>query len=513
MAVLSQAVSGSRIRLRIPQLDLLGIGQVLGPLCALAVALSQPVDFDYWWHRQTGEYIVRNLSVPTADPFAFTTTGKYWVDHEWLSQVAIFGIDAMFGYLLLFLCAFALGVAAWAIVYRLLRAEGLGRGQAWLISLAPLVIGASYWRVRPSMFTVFFLALLLSQLFAARRGERQRLWPLIPLLMLWANLHGGYVIGLVVLALFAGSQWWDRARTRGPHWAHAVVVAVAAFVATGINPYTYRIWLYPFTYFVGDNASLAAIDEWQSPNFHEMRNLPLWVLLTLGLVIGGSGKKFDIWRVSLLVVFGAMTMQSMRHQPLFAIVWSVAIGVSLVERWDWWKEARLTSLGTPFLNLAITAGGAAALVAVVFASPRGLPFRQPPTGGSMPYPAAGAAYVKAELPSVRVFNEYSWGGYLIDQLYPNNQVFIDGRADLHGALVVKYELIAQADGWRETFDSYGIEVAIIPPWFPLATALEDAGWRTAYRDGIEVVLVAPSRQPPLSTSIASKIVAEIDPNN
>ena len=114
-------------RFALPALSLHAVGMLLVPLAAIAVALVQPVDFDYWWQRRTGEYIVAHLAVPRTDPFSFTMQGRAWVDHEWLSQVLMYLANAMFGYLGLFLLFMALGVAAWWLVYRLLRAEGLGR--------------------------------------------------------------------------------------------------------------------------------------------------------------------------------------------------------------------------------------------------------------------------------------------------------------------------------------------------------------------------------------------------
>ena len=103
--------------------------------------------------------------------------------------------------------------------------------------------------------------------------------------MLWANLHGGYVIGLALLAMFAAAQWWDgrgASERVGPSWKHVAIVLGVAFLVAGINPYTYKLWLYPFTYLTGGNASLAQLDEWQSPDFHQARNLPLALLAGVG---------------------------------------------------------------------------------------------------------------------------------------------------------------------------------------------------------------------------------------
>ncbi len=489
-------------RFALPALSVHAVGLVLVPLAAIAVALVQPVDFDYWWQRRTGEYIVAHLAVPRTDPFSFTMQGRAWVDHEWLSQVLMYLANAMFGYLGLFLLFMALGVAAWWLVYRLLRAEGLGEMQALALSIVPAAFGATYWRARPAMFTVFFVALFISEMFAARRGERRTIWRLAPLTLLWANLHGGYVIGLALLAMFAAAQWWDgrgASERVGPSWKHVAIVLGVAFLVAGINPYTYKLWLYPFTYLTGGNASLAQLDEWQSPDFHQARNLPLALLLVSGLVVGANGRKFDAWRSMLVALFGVMALQSMRHQPLFAIAWAAAAGPALLDRWPWWGATPERRAGPKMLNYGLLAAGVAALLTVVIASPNGLPLRAAPTGGSMPYPVQGAAWIDVHERGAQVFNQYEWGGYLIDRLYPAERVFIDGRADLYGPLVVDYDRIVRGDGWQESFDRYGVNVALLSPKLPLVADLKAAGWTAGYEDADQIVLVRPdstSEAPP-----------------
>ncbi|HYM29138.1 MAG TPA: hypothetical protein VET66_13385 [Steroidobacteraceae bacterium] len=478
-------------RFSLPALSTHAVGLLLVPLAAIAVALVQPVDFDYWWQRRTGAWIIAHLAPPRSDPFSFTMQGKPWVDHEWLSQVLMFGADSVFGYLGLFLLFMALGVAAWWLVYRLLRTEGLAEMPALLLSIVPAAFGATYWRARPAMFSVFFVALFIYEISAARRGERRTLWRLVPLTLLWANLHGGYVIGLVLIAMLAAAQWWERRETAGPGWKHVLAVCGVAFVAAAVNPYTYRLWLYPLEYFVGGNASLARIDEWQSPDFHQARNLPLALLLVTGLVVGVNGRRFDAWRSMLVAAFGLMALQSMRHQPLFAIAWATAAGPALLDRWAWWGRTPERRAAPKMLNYALLAAGVAALLTVVIASPTGLPLRNPPTGGAMPYPAQGAAWIAANRPGARIFNQYEWGGYLIDRLYPDERVFIDGRADLYGPLVVEYDSLITGRGWQPAFERYGVDTALLSPQLPIVAALRAAGWTTGYEDAHQVVLVRP----------------------
>ncbi|MDP9237486.1 MAG: hypothetical protein M3P30_08845 [Chloroflexota bacterium] len=481
----------TRSRFALPALRTHTVGLLLVPFAAVAVALAQPADFDYWWHRRTGEYIVANFRVPSTEFYSFTAHGQPWTDHEWLSQVIIYLTDSAVGYLGLFLLFMALGVGAWWLTYHLLRREGLGETQALGLSIAVAVVGASYWRVRPAMFTVFLLAFFLSELYAARRGERRHLWHLAPLMVLWANLHAGYVIGLVLLALLAVSQWWDRRTTAGPRWQHVALVLGIAFLATAINPATYRLWEYPLTYVRG-NPSLARVDEWQSPNFHQQRNAALALLLLSGMLIGANGRRFDAWRTLLMLAFGVMALQAMRHQPLFAIVWAAVVGPSLLERWPWWGKTAARRGGVSSINYALLAAGMASLLTVLLASPHGIPLWSAPTGGAIPQPVAGASYIDEHYQGARIFNQYEWGGYLIDRLYPRESIFIDGRADPYGSLVVEYGALVQGQrDWQATFDQYSVDVALLSPRLPIVKQLKQAGWSVGYEDADQIVLAKP----------------------
>ena len=201
----------------------------------------------------------------------------------------------------------------------------------------------------------------------------------------------------------------------------------------------------------------------------------------------------------LVALFGVMALQSMRHQPLFAIAWAAAAGPALLDRWPWWGATPERRTGPKMLNYGLLAAGVAALLTVVIASPNGLPLRAAPTGGAMPYPVQGAAWIDVHERGAQVFNQYEWGGYLIDRLYPAERVFIDGRADLYGPLVVDYDRIVRGDGWQESFDRYGVNVALLSPKLPLVADLKAAGWTAGYEDSDQIVLVRPdstSEAPP-----------------
>jgi hypothetical protein len=152
--------------------------------------------------------------------------------------------------------------------------------------------------------------------------------------------------------------------------------------------------------------------------------------------------------------------------------------------------------GSPAFNWGILLGGAAALFAVLTISPVGIPGRDAPTGGPLPYPVEAQAYLHEQGRSVRVYNEYSWGGYLINTGYPDLRVFVDGRADVYGELVNEYVRAQAGRDWETTFKRYDVEYALVRPGTPLIAELRAAGWIPLVDDDDQVLLGPPGTKFP-----------------
>jgi hypothetical protein len=315
-------------------------------------------------------------------------------------------------------------------------------------------------------------------------------------MFVWANLHGGYVFGLLLLGLFVIAQFIDRLATTGTPWRHAAAVLGVSLLAVLFNPYTYEMWLYPLSYFYGPNASLQIIDEWQSPNFHQMRSIPFAIALLVALVLGAGARRIDPWQTLLLVAFTALALQSMRHQPLFGIVWALVLGQVAAERFPSLRAERPPGNEHPALNWTILGAGAIALTVVLFVAPQGFQLREPSTGGAYGYPTKSVAYIERLDAPVRIFNDYSWGGYLIHRLYPEQLVFIDGRADVHGTLVPEYLVAQRGLYWEDIFETHDIEFALLRPGTPLETELRQDGWLAVVEEPAEVLLQSPAYDAP-----------------
>jgi len=274
-----------------------------------------------------------------------------------------------------------------------------------------------------------------------------------------------------------------------------VLAFVACVAVTAVNPNGLALVTYPFTYLVPGNASQSFVGEWQSPNFHLPLHWPLLLGIVALVVVGVRGQGRDLFRAGLAVVFAVMALQASRHQPLAALIFMAVLGDAMRERWSW---ARTEDAGTPpvrglpVLNWSILAVAVVALTLFVGRSSQLQLNSSPLTTGVFDYPVDGADFIRDNYPEARIFNSYGWGGYLINELYPQQRVFIDGRADMYGdALMEEYARVGRVEpGWRDVLAKYDVELAIVENDSALAAVLlEAADWRLAFSGPVENVFV------------------------
>ncbi|HWO72379.1 MAG TPA: hypothetical protein VNN21_02370 [Dehalococcoidia bacterium] len=457
----------------------------------LAFSLLRPTDPDFWWHLRTGRLIVESGSVPTSDPFSFTAQGKDWVAHEWLAEVLIYALQWLGGYGLAAVAFSAASIAALAVAYRTALSFGLQRWPAVGLFIWAGAMTIIYWTVRPQVLTWLLFAVFIALCVEHKRG-RNRLWLLPALMVAWANLHLGHAFGLGVLGLYFLSQVLETRLWREPRdWRSPALALAACLAATLLTPHPGELLLYPLNYLKPGNANLALIQEWHSPDFHSLVFAPLAGALLFLATIGVSGKRRDVFLMLLAVVFGFLALQSVRNQPLFAIVFMVVAGARLAELLP--RPAGGVKKPPPG-RIAINAFALTVVCGISVMVAVGSPLSQlretARTDGEHGYPAQGAAFLQEHYPNARVFNEYHWGGYLINALYPQ-RLFIDGRSDFFGdELMFQYRDVKQLrPGWPDVFRRYDIEVVIVEKDSPLAARLDDdpESWRRVFTGPVEAV--------------------------
>ncbi len=485
-------------------------------IAIFTMAVRVPADTDTWWHLVSGRYIVENRTIPLTDPFSHTRLGAPWIDHGWLAQVFLYGLYALGSWAGLSLGVAMLVALAFAFVYRqsignpFLRAFGVVLGA---------ITSSVVWAARPQTVS-FLLTALIAYLLDRYKRHNGRLLPWLPLIvLLWANVHGGYAIAFILMLCYVigegANRLLDHREDPVLSWhqlRHLLLVMGLCFLAVGVNPNTWQMWLYPFRT-VGIGVLRDFIQEWQSPNFHLAWQQPFILLLLLTtLALARSGRRADFTDLALLAAWTIWALLAGRNIAIFALV-SVPIFVQYgTEAWtrqlESWRE---TGWAQPLLDAASQpmAGGriltllnwlllmlvmVAALVKIYLPLAPGAVEKA--TRDSLPVDAV--AYIQAQHPPGPMFNSYNWGGYLLFTLWPDYPVFVDGRTDLYDdAFLRQYLHIYVADdGWQDLLDKYGIRLIIVETNSVLAKFLRiNPAWQEAYRDQMASVFIHNTTMP------------------
>jgi hypothetical protein len=448
-------------------------------------------DPDYWWHVRTGQLILEQSALPRVDDYSFTVTGRPWVTHEWLSEVIFFAVQERFGYVGNVALFGLVGALTALAVYAVCHLRGLGQPAAVLLMVWASALGMGSANVRPQAFTALALAILLWLLSRYKLcGERRALWGVPPLLALWVNLHGGYVIGLVVLGLAClGETTALLLRRPAAPLRPLVVTCVLATLASLVSPHGFEALTYPLSYAGEGNAMMRFIAEWQSPNFHVSYLLVFAASLLLAVWLGLGRQPLGPTELLWGLCFALLGLRSVRHIALYGVVVIPLIGARLQAEVPAlrlslarWQRPRLL-LAAVWLLAAVAAvklvtGGAGELQLG----------REPAERG---HPVGAVQYLRAhDLPG-NLYNNYAWGGYLIHELYPERRVFIDGRTDVYAEFMGRYmEVERLAPGWRQVLDDHDVRIVLVERDEPLAVVLaDDPAWQLAYTGSVERLFV------------------------
>lgn len=458
-------------------------------------------DPDFWWHLRAGQYIFETRSIPHADIFSFTFTGREWVTHEWLSEVLIYLLFKWLGWAGL-VTAFALLVTtAFGISYRSCERSGAHPFVSWGAVLLGAIATAPVWGVRPQMFSLLLASIFLAVLMSCmRRGAGRTVWCLPPLMLLWVNLHGGYVLGLVLITIALSGIALDGLIEKRPRrevlkrLAPLAFVLMACVLVVPLNPNGLRLFTYPFETLFSP-VMQEHIEEWFSPNFHQNRFLALAVLMFATFAaLALSPKRLRLSELVMLSATGYAVLRSGRHLPIFAFA-AVPLLAEHATLWiknqDWslrfFAPERAASKQQTGLRFA------ALLLALIVSmmNVRHVVARQA-VAEETHFPARAVEFIRSENLPDPIFNWYDWGGYLIWKLYPERRVYIDGRADVYGdAFIAEFLRASKGQGdWREPLRRYKVRTVIVKPDSPLASLLlKEEGWSKAFEDGQAIVLV------------------------
>lgn len=448
-------------------------------LAALAAPMST-VDLTY--HLRAGDEILRTGAVPTVDTWSYTAAGQPWVDQQWGAQLLLAITERIGGWTgLVLLRAAITGLIVWAI-RGVARERGVDPRIAALLAVAAFVVAAPSMALRPQLFGMvcFALALLLV---ARRQRHPRRLWLVPVLVAVWANLHGSFVLG----PLLVGLAWLDDRFERRPGAGQVLLVAVASTFAACLTPSGPWVWVYAIGLSMNPEVT-ARITEWQPTSLRDATGLLFYgSALAVTAVIARRGQSVSwpslLW-LGVFFLIGAYAQRGVAWWPPVAVL--IVAGL-LPSR----AAPPIERTGLRRINLAI----AVACIAVAVGL---LPAWRPvdratrvPVGVLRDAPA-GIAAALSELagPGERVFNPQRWGSWL-GYAVPDIRIAIDSRIELYSPAVwTEYEqILAGLDGWEARLRDQAVRLVVADrSQTAFVGRLKGRGWRVVYEDGDGAIL-------------------------
>ena len=449
-------------------------------------------------HIAVGRWIIAHRAVPHHGILSGTMAQAPWVAHEWLGEVLLASLFDTFGWAgLVAVTAFCVAAAVAMLLRQLLRS--LLPVHAMIATALAVTLVIPHVLARPHVFTLPILVAWVAGLVWARSEDRAPAVWVAALMALWANLHGGYLFGLGLVAMLAAEavllapDWRIRRRAAGG-WAFFGVLAVGAALLT---PYGVAGLLLPLR-LTGMSFAMGQLVEWRSPDFQSFEPLELWLAVTL-FVGFALGWRLPPTRLLMLLLLLHMALQHRRHGELVGLVAPLLLAPALAPQLRALPAGR--SAGPADRRLAELAKPASlrgvALAGAVLAAVSGAVLHGAAARPDVGMPAVAIAMAEAAHVTGPVLNDYGFGGYLIFAGIPP---FIDGRAELYGDEFIKryvQAMLLESDELPKLLDQYGIAWTLIAPERPAALLLDHLpGWRRLYADDVAVVHVRTDPAPP-----------------
>ena len=433
---------------------------------AVVLVTRQPVsDSDLFWHLSSGRDIL--AGVGGVDRESWTIFGHAVPMDQWLGDILWYAAYVAGGWTgVVTLRALVVAAFTLVVVATTLAATPRRPLIALLAALPAIVVARYAWTDRPELFGLLCFAILIALL----RTERGLLEVAL-LFLAWSNLHGSWLLGLVLALLVLGYRALtlpDRRRRATLIAALCVVACVPTLIREQLLT-TSQFWRPP-----------RQISEWSVPDVTTMPSLVFGLMLVAAIVAAFATRRRDERELIVMVPTLFVSLSATRHMPFFAIAAAPFLARAATEVWERVSRGTVASdaLG-PASRVA--AGGILALALIAGVATAS---RAPDETG---FPAAALASLPA---GPGMLNQYDWGGYLI-WFAPRTPVFVDGRlVPYTGAVLDDYRaIIAAHPGWEAVADRRGVRFMLVRPTDTIAVRAPDRGWRVAYADATAVVLV------------------------
>jgi tetratricopeptide (TPR) repeat protein len=498
---------------------LMAIGILFANIALLATVEIK--DLDLWLHIRTGEFIVKNGYVPSVDVLSASFAGQPWINHEWLFQVIVYLVKSAWGLDGLIYMQSVVVVITFLIFLFLVYSK---ERQLAIIPLlfSVLQVYDTRFTIRPDIFSVLFFSIYI-YILSLHLDKRWSLWVLFVLQVLWTNMHGYSLFGIVFVAIGYSAEWlkrhaplpyeWNKeGRLSNAEYKRLGWIFIALILATLINPLTFKGALYPFKVLLGVSGDskifFQYITELQRPlHWNNLLDLgdngPYKVLIFLSFIsFIFARRRIDIGGLLFWLVFLLFSLTALRNMVYFAFAAFLVTMLNL---------SNLTLKDVPGLRftrqefVSVT-GWLLSLVMIIKLIDYG---QQRQLNGYYDFdkyerkseylgvtqrlfPEKAVDFLLKNNIRGNFLNDFNSGAYLIGRAYPQIRVFMDGRTELRGGKFFKYYYSIFADGDEKAFDDavkrYNLTGAFVttamspaPPKF-LKMVYAKKDWHLVYFD-------------------------------
>jgi hypothetical protein len=445
----------------------------------LVIAQSPLSTVDLAYHLRAGDIMFDTQAILRTSVFTTAAYDAPWLNQQWVAQIglsAAFGLGGWFG--LVVLRAF-LGALVLTFMFLACRAAGAATKRAAWLTLAGGVILMAGLELRPQLFGMVCFAVT-AWLVARRRTHPEGVWLVIPITVLWANLHGSFFLAPLLLGL----AWVEDRWTRGRASRTLLLAGLGSLLATMLNPYGYRVWSYAVG--LATNPVIRIwIREWQPPTIETFAGIAFFlsIVVVAALLIARVRRPVPWGSLVPLVVFLAIALAAVRGVLWWAMVAPIVLAGVLSDRPS--RLERRDPSGP--LNAVIV--GLLGVVAVVSLL-RWMPYTGPdmPPGDKLAFAPVGITRdLQRTLGRGEVlFNAQKWGSWLEFE-FPRNPVIVDSVIEVIPLSVwSNYGAVSSGvEGWQATLDAWDVDVAVLArdQQGPLIPKMQvDPGWRLVYED-------------------------------
>jgi hypothetical protein len=455
---------------------------------------------DFWWHLRTGQVIVQTGRVPTVDLFTFTRAGQPWTNQAWLTQVVFYLLYGVGGLPLILLFFRGSIVAGYALVEAACLQDGrTGARSAALATVCAMLLGNLNWGVRPQAVSFLCFGILVYVLERYRVRGGRIVWALPVLFAVWANLHGGFVFGLALLAIYA-LAWIARdlvvGRSVSEGGRRILLVLGLSLAALALNPAGPLGMARYVLGFTQSQTTMVRNLEFLPLSLRERDGLVFFVLMALFIVLVIVRRvSFPHYLVAALAVFGFLSLYTRRVLPWFGMMAAPAFALTFAFP----RSGRKVAAHPSRLRQALNTLCLGVILVAILAS---LPWVRP----LLPRFREGFSYLDTRWTPVaagqelcamgsttRAFSDIAYASYLT-WTCPTMPVFMDARFELYPTeMWTDYLLVTNGQyGWEDVLRKYGIGAILADKEdqrILIQAAHASSAWVTEYEDSHAALLV------------------------